>query len=174
MAGDELAPACERARDSSEDVGFGNLSHAVAAIGVASHAGCGRSGAEAGARKRSLEHSVALAERAPDRNVLRAEERDDRSADRRGDVHRAAVVAEKDVELRGERGKFSDRQWALDCDEVGFRVGADLLHERLLGGAGDQEDLRAEFVLQAIADGGETLGRPDAKGGTAAGVEEDS
>lgn len=130
-------------------------------------------GGEAGAGERRLEDGVAVAERAPDGGVLRTEERDDRCADGGGDMHGAAVVAKEDVELREERGELSDGERAVEGDEVGFGVSPDFLDERLLGGTGDEEDLGAEFVLEAIGDGGETFGGPDAKRAATAGVDQE-
>ena len=116
---------------------------------------------------------MAFAERAPDGRVLGTEQGDDGRADGGGDVHGAAVVTEEDVELREERGELADGKRAVEGDDVGFRVSPDFGDERLFGGAGDEEDLGAEFVLEAVGDGGKTVGGPEAEGAAAAGVDED-
>ena len=69
-------------------------------------------------------------------------------------MHRAAVMAEKELELRDQRGELTHGQNFVQDDEVRPGEGADLLDERLLVGAGNEKDLRTEFILQPVADGG--------------------
>jgi hypothetical protein len=76
------------------------------------------------------------------------------------------------VELRRQGREFAHGERPLEGDEVGLGVRADLLHEGLFRRTGDEEDLRAEFILQAIADQRKPLGRPDAERGAAAGVDQ--
>jgi hypothetical protein len=104
---------------------------------------------------------------------LRAEERDDGHADGGGDVHRAAVVAEEEVELREQRRELAGGQALVEGDEVGVGVAADFADERGFGWAGDDEDLHAQLILQPVADGGETVGGPEPEGAAAAGMEQD-
>jgi hypothetical protein len=82
-------------------------------------------------------------------------------------------VAEEKIELGSEGGELADGQRAVDNDEVGFGGGADGGEKGLLGGAADEEDLGVEFDVDAIAEGGEIFGGPDAVGAAAAGVKED-
>lgn len=169
-----LGAAEERGAGGGEDLLGRELADAVAFVGIAGRTGAGElSGGETRAGERCLEDGVTLAEGAPDRGVLGTKECDDRRADGGGDVHRTAVVAEEEVELREERGELADGERAVEGDEVGFGVSPDFLDEGLFGGAGDEEDLGAEFVLQAVGNGGEAFGGPDAKGAATAGVDQD-
>ena len=70
----------------------------------------------------------------PYRDILCADESDDGRADGGGDVHGTAVVAEKEIELRGEGGELSDGQRAVEDDEVGLGGRADGVEQRTLGG----------------------------------------
>ena len=74
----------------------------------------------------------------------------------------APAVAEKHVALRDERGERPDARERGQGDEVGLGVTADVGDEVLFAGAGGQKDLRAQLVLQSVAHGGETFGRPQA------------
>ena len=142
-----------------EDVVGRELADAVTFIGITGRAGAGElSGGETRAGERCLEDGVTLAEGAPDRGVLGTKECDDRCADGGGDVHGAAVVAEEEIELREERGELADGECAVEGHEVGLGVSPDFLDERLFRGAGDDEDLGVEFVLETVADGGEAGG----------------
>ena len=170
-----LGAAEERGAGGGVDLVGRELADAVAFIGVAWGAGAGElAGGEARAGERRLEDGVAFAERAPDGGVLGTEQGDDGCANGGGDVHGAAVVAEEDVELGEEGGELADRERPVERDEMGFGVSPDFLDEGLFGGAGDEEDLRAEFVLQAVGDGGEAFGGPEAKSAATAGVEENA
>ena len=117
---------------------------------------------------------MAFAKRPPDGGILRTEKRDDRRADGRGNVHRTAVVAEQHVELREQGGELTHGERAVEGDEMGLGLLPDLVHQWLLGRTGHEEDLDAAFVLQPVADGGETLRGPDSGGTTAARVNENS
>lgn len=154
----------------AEDFVDGEFADAVAAVGVGLDAGGGGVG-QAGAGELSLQDGVAVADGAPDGGVLRAEEGDDGRADGGGDVHGAAVVAEKEIELREERGELAGGEALFDGDEVGAGVRADFGDKGGFAGAGDDEDLGVEFVLKAVAHGGEAVGGPEAEGAAAAGME---
>ena len=73
-----------------------------------------------------MQHRMAVAERSPDGGVLRTKERGHGRSDGGGNMHGSAVMAEKHVELRGERGELADRQRAVEGDNVRFRVRTDL------------------------------------------------
>src|SRR5258706_15973554 len=88
-------------------------------------------------------------------------------------MHRAAVVAEKYIEAGEQRGEATDGRGSVGRDQVSLRVRTDLFDESLFPRAGGEEDLRADLILEAVADRGESLGGPDAMGAAAAGMNQD-
>ncbi len=62
-------------------------------------------------------------------------------------MHRSAVVAEHDVEFREQRGELPDAEALAQRHEMTLRVASDRAHEGLFAWAGDEEHLRAQFIL---------------------------
>src|ERR1700712_4012860 len=81
-------------------------------------------------------------------------------------------MAEKEIELRERGGELADGQLLFKGDQMRLRVLANLLYQRLFTGTGYDENLRVEFILQAIANSSKVCGGPDAVRAAAAGVEE--
>ncbi len=85
-------------------------------------------------------------------------------------MHGAAVVAEDHGGKAGEGGEARQGGRVRQGQEVRARMAPDLLEERGVARPPDQDDLGADLVLDAVADGGEVLGGPDAGRAAAAGM----
>ena len=101
--------------------------------------------------------------------VGRAEHRDERRAERGGEVHRARVVGEQQPQLAQHADELGERRLAAQHARGTAELRRDRLGERPLGGRADDRDLRAAAARHERRRGGEALGRP-ALGGAVGGA----
>ena len=106
---------------------------------------------------------MARAGRCEQHGILRAEQRDDAGADRGGDVHRPAVVAEQEVELCDERGELRDRQGLINDRLAGARMEENLVENFFFSGSGNQDHPGPQFASDPAAKLAKSFRRPEPK-----------